>query len=189
MFRKETMRFFIMFFLYWILGISTFAAAEDGNQEAFTIYNQGNEFLKQGDPQKALEYYLKALAKAPEEYDLNMAIGTVYFETDRPQQAIDYLEKAAQIKPDQLAPQIASGVSNMVLGRFDKAIRYFQQASRIDPQNPTPYKEMGVAYFRNNDMVRSRENFLKAKELYQQRGDYKSVEDVDAKLKKIDQSG
>jgi tetratricopeptide (TPR) repeat protein len=92
---------------------------------------------------KALEYYLKALAldlvlekKNTNIYlYLNTRVGTIYFQKKDYLQAIEYLEKAAEMSPRNVEVIYYLGLSYAKIGEKEKALTSFTKVLELAPQS------------------------------------------------------
>ncbi len=136
-----------------ILVIMIFSTLTANSADYLSYYQLGIKFEKEQNVEQALKNYLQAhtlilqdVATDPKtinnKYAINMAIGTLYFKTQRPQDAVAYFEAAAQLSPDKIAPNIAAGACNKTLGNFAEAIKYFEKVRIIDPSNSIASREL-----------------------------------------------
>ena len=92
---------------------------------------------------KALEYYLKALAldivsenKNTSIYlYLNTRVGTIYFQKKDYLQAIEYLERAAEMSPQNAEVIYYLGMSYDKIGEKEKALTSFTKVLELAPQS------------------------------------------------------
>ncbi|RXG64145.1 tetratricopeptide repeat protein [Candidatus Atribacteria bacterium 1244-E10-H5-B2] len=92
---------------------------------------------------KALEYYLKALAldavsesKNTEIYVyLNTRAGSIYYQEKDYSQAIEYLEKAKDMSPQNVEVAYYLGLSYDKIGKKEKAREYLSRVIEIAPQS------------------------------------------------------
>ena len=92
---------------------------------------------------KALEYYLKALAldivsenKNTSIYlYLNTRVGTIYFQKKDYLQAIEYLERAAEMSPQNAEVIYYLGMSYDKIGEKEKALTSFTKVLELSPQS------------------------------------------------------
>jgi tetratricopeptide (TPR) repeat protein len=92
---------------------------------------------------KALEYYLKALAldivsenKNTNIYlYLNTRVGTIYFQKKDYLQAIEYLERAAEMSPQSAEVIYYLGMSYDKIGEKEKALTSFTKVLELAPQS------------------------------------------------------
>lgn len=92
------------------------------------IYRQ----LKQ--PEKALEYYNKAEAIEPNDFNLTMSVGHAYFEAGNYVEALNRYFKAALLREDSALTWRPIAWCSFLCRKYDQANKYY---SRILEQNPT----------------------------------------------------
>ena len=91
----------------------------------------------------AMSYYTSALAHAPENYDVSIALANLYM-------GMRQFEKAWEIlKP--LKNNYSEGVlmkadCQRALGKWDEAIKYYELAIRLNPRDVAPYWYLGNYY-------------------------------------------
>lgn len=117
--------------------------AGDKSFEATTLLYLGVDFYSSGDPQKALEYYMKALSIWPVVVDLSGEavtldyIGSVYESFGESEVALDYFCKglplARKLGERKLEAQLLHdlGMAYYSLGETQKALSYQNEASRV----------------------------------------------------------
>ena len=92
---------------------------------------------------KALEYYLKALALDIVSEDkntsiylyLNTRVWTIYFQKKDYLQAIEYLERAAEMSPQNVEAYYYLGLSYDKIGLKEKALTSFTKVLELAPQS------------------------------------------------------
>jgi len=95
------------------------------------------------DYDKALEYYLKALAlDAVSESKnrgiyvyLNTRVGSIYYQMKDYSQAIEYLEKAEEMSPQNVEAYYYLGLSYDKIGETEKAREYLSRVIELAPQS------------------------------------------------------
>lgn len=148
-------------------------------------YEQGNQCLDNGQIDEAVEYYKKAYAISPNEYAVNMAIGTVEFQSGNLDEASIYLENAVQIEPKNLGSRIAAGVVNRELGNLDDAINHLKAAYEIDPSNSAAPWELAQAYLQQQDMQSAKTWLIKAKDIAESEGDTRIIQRAENLLSQL----
>jgi tetratricopeptide (TPR) repeat protein len=96
---------------------------------------RGLLFEDSGDIQKAIEQFKTALARAPEDPDLQLRVGSAYVSIGRPDDAIPMLRKVLQVRPLSAEGQHYLGRALMLKGSSQQAeaLRYLQRAVDADP--------------------------------------------------------
>lgn len=147
--------------------------------------NLGSAYNRLGQYQQAITYCQKALQIDPNYASAYSNLASTYNKLGQYQQAISYLEKAIQMDPNLVEACNNFGYAYIGLGQYDQAIFYLQKALQIDPSLAEAYVNLGFAYYNLHRYSEAKENLLKAKELYQRKGDYEAIKDIDENLKKL----
>ena len=113
----------------------------------------GNQFARQGEPERALPYYRKALDLKPD-YDLatiNMA--HAYRQMGRFDAAIAGYERYLQIDPRNGYVHYQIGELFMDTDRIDEAVSHFRKAIELDGRLAQAQNALGVASLRRGDFA------------------------------------
>ncbi len=126
---------FIMPFCFLILLIfSGILTAQDMKPEAGKLYNEGNQFLKQGNYDKAVDSYNKSLA-IEKDYRTYYQIGIAYKYLSKLDDAENSLQAALKLKPDFYLAYNALGGIYYAQGKFDKAVESFEKVVNSNAAN------------------------------------------------------
>jgi tetratricopeptide (TPR) repeat protein len=92
-------------------------------------------FEESGDIQKAIEEFKGALAKAPEDPDLQLRVGSAYVAIGRSDDALPMLRKVIEKRPTSAEAHHYIGRALMLRGRAEQteALRYLKRAVDLDP--------------------------------------------------------
>ena len=143
---------------------------------AYTIVGSFNEAEIQ---------FKKAIELQPEYSQAYFNLGTFYQSQGKNTQALEYYEKASKLDPDSVDTYMNIGYIHAGEGRYEQAISYFQKVLNLDSHSAEAYYCLGMAYFMSDQYLKSRENFIKAKELFQQKDDQEGVSNTDKYLNKF----
>ena len=97
------------------------------------LHNLGQRYQHQGEFQKAIEQYKKAIAMRPTFYNAYNNLATCYGELKMYPEAIAALEKCISLKPDDYYAMSNLAVVMIQTGKMDDALRYAEQAVRTEP--------------------------------------------------------
>jgi tetratricopeptide (TPR) repeat protein len=114
------------------LWLATAQVAPSGQQ----IHNNlGDVYMRQGNPQKAIEEFQKAIEINPNYADAYHNLGNTYQQIGEIDEAIPYYQKALEINPNlwQSYQNLAAIYFNS--GDYEKALENIKKALEIDPQN------------------------------------------------------
>ena len=175
------------------LMMAQFSGKEDTSDTATSYNNIGAVYCSQGDYDKALEYYSKALAikekvlglEHPDTATFYGNIGAVYYNLGDYDKALEYYFKALAIREKVLGkehPSTATSYNNIGLvydnlGDYDKALEYYFKALAIcekvlGPEHPstaTSYGNIGAVYYKLGDYDKALEYFSKALVIYEKK--------------------
>lgn len=128
---------------------------------ASVFYQRGMAFRHQGQNQRAIDDYTKALQYRDDAQafwrraDAYQAIGQI-------DQAIRDLDKAVALGGDNGNFLDERGLAFSKKGQFDRAIADFDKKISLQPQDALAFNGRGVAYLAKGDVDRALENFDKA---------------------------
>ena len=109
-------------------------AAVDKDYPGLSL-ERGLLFEESGDVQKAIEQFKAALARAPDDPDLQLRVGSAYVAIGRPDDAIPMLRKVLQGRPTSAEAHHYLGRALMLKGPAQQAeaLRYLRRAVDLDP--------------------------------------------------------
>jgi len=93
---------------------------------------------------KAAEPLLAQLKTNPNNTDVLVQLGNLYYDGQNYQQAIDYYERALKIQPNNADVRTDLGTSYWYLGEPDKALANFQKSLAIRPNHPGTLFNVGI---------------------------------------------
>jgi len=129
--------------------------------------------------------FKKAIELQPEYSQAYFNLGTFYQSQGKNTQAMEYYEKASKLDPDSADTYMNIGYIHAGEGRYEQAISYFQKVLSLDSHSADAYYSLGMAYFMSDQYLKSRESFIKAKEIFRQKGDQRGVSNTDKYLDKF----
>jgi tetratricopeptide (TPR) repeat protein len=109
-------------------------AALDGDYPGLAL-ERGLLFEQSGDVERALEQFRSALARAPEDPDLQLRVGSAYVAIGRPEEALPMLRKVLEKRPTSAEAHHYIGRALMLQGASTEAdaLHYLQRAVELDP--------------------------------------------------------
>lgn len=93
---------------------------------------------------KAAEPLLAQLKTNPNNTDVLVQLGNLYYDGQSFQQAIDYYEQALKVQPNNADVRTDLGTSYWYLGDADKALANFQKSLAIRPNHPGTLFNIGI---------------------------------------------
>jgi Flp pilus assembly protein TadD len=98
-----------------------------------------------GDNDAAIRTYKQSLRVEPNQSDIQLALGNVYFMEDRVEEAVAAYEKATQLDPNATNRySLAQGY--LALGRYEEAERQFEAVKKLTPREPEADVGLGQTY-------------------------------------------
>lgn len=94
---------------------------------------KADEFLKNGNFDKAIEYYKAVLAQSPDDSEVNLSLAKTYTYNNQYKQAIPHLENYLKARPDDIENITLLGECCKKSGMFSKSIEHFNKALAIEP--------------------------------------------------------
>ena len=133
------------------------------NPGAAGLYSQlGEVYRLQGDGERAIEAYQKALALQPRLVQANFGLGVCYHQIGKVDQEIEAYKKVLAVEPSFLPALMNLGVAYFNKKDLSAAIVQYQKAIQIDPNHAGLHHNLGLAYTQNQDPNRAEAEFLKA---------------------------
>jgi len=140
------------------LTIQSFAQS---NIESFV--KEGIEYHDSGDYEKAIETYKKALKLDPESALVNYEIALSYFTKGDYKEAIKYSDIVLnQNKDYMLHAYITKGSALDMLGETKESIKLFEKAIKKTKGHYLLYYNLGLNYYKLNDLDNAEENVIRA---------------------------
>jgi serine/threonine-protein kinase len=84
-------------------------------------------------------------ARVPQDFWLNIELGTALFVAQRPEEALVYVKSALALRPDSAPAHNAVGGVLHAMGRVDEAIDEYHKALAIDPKYAYTHGNLGEA--------------------------------------------
>ncbi|MEE8436973.1 MAG: tetratricopeptide repeat protein, partial [Candidatus Neomarinimicrobiota bacterium] len=120
------------------------------------------------DYEKAMENASKALELKPDDFQPNLAMGTLLVKQDKRSEALTYLEKAVEIDPSNSYAVRQLATAYYDLNFSEKSIETFEKAINSETDKKIKadlYFNLGVLNMRIKDFGKAEDNFLAAYDL------------------------
>ena len=146
------------------------------------------------DNAKAAEYYENLAKGAPEDLDVQLALGSVYETTNQLDKARDHYAFVLQRDPQSTDALLAMGRVEIMGGNAQKALEYFERARGVaiqtdnQEQKAASLHALGVAYKQLDKPDEALRNFQESLALKQQIGQKRGMEVTLREIAKV-QSG
>ncbi|MDD4182544.1 MAG: tetratricopeptide repeat protein [Candidatus Omnitrophica bacterium] len=148
-------------------------------------YGLGYAYCYKNQCEAAIPYFQKAIELSPNYADAYNAMGYAYSILGKYDDSINYYLKTLKIKEDNLEALNGLGYSYASTGKYENAISYFKKAIKINPEYAPAYSGLGILYYSLAQFLDSKENFLKARELFKKNNDEQGVKAVEEYLNKL----
>lgn len=143
-----------------------FNHANSGNVLAQLAYDDGMEFLDEGNFDMAISKFTKAI-----EIDPNFAfawdnLGISYRKTNQYQEAIKAYKKSLEINPKGRLPLMNIAVTYNLNKEFEAAILYYKKFINLYQDDPEGYYGLGLILYTNNQQEEGLDNLIHAYTIY-----------------------
>jgi tetratricopeptide (TPR) repeat protein len=142
------------------------------NAAAGTYCLLGIAYSEQGDYDKAIESYQKAIERKPKWAEAYYLLGIVYFIQDDYDKTIESYQKAIERKPKWAEAYYSLGITYKNQGDYAEAIEAYHNAVKFKPNFAEAYRNLGSAYKNQNKYATAIKFYRKAIELEIDYDDY-----------------
>jgi Flp pilus assembly protein TadD len=104
------------------------------------------EFVKRGQPQRAVPLLQEALRQAPTMPRLRTHLGAAYHQQGQLDQAIEQYTQAIQSNPHDVEAHTNLGVAYLDKGRVDEGVSELTTALQLNPTNADAHNNLGTVY-------------------------------------------
>jgi len=126
------------------------ASDEDAAQQLFVI---ANDLKAQGQLEKAVTYYRKAIKHSPHHGEAYNNLGNTFHLLGKSPEALTSYRKSCEIMPDNPQVQFNLGTALYEAAHIDEAITHLQAAIKLSPDYAEAYSSLGVAYQAKGDLL------------------------------------
>ena len=141
-------------------------AAADKDADFKQYLGQAKSQIDQKNYDLALENLKRAYNLKPRNYQVNMAMGSLYYDLGSLKEAYSFLSQAAVVNPQSYDANLAAGVAHRRTGHFASSLEFLTKASALKPEEATPYFEIGNIYYSGyGDVEKAMFYFQKAQTL------------------------
>ena len=135
------------------------------NPKAKAYYNLGIVFAELGEPETAIEHYLKAIEMDTRHSKAMVNLGVVLLKQEKFREAANRFEQALKIDPGSVEAHVNLGAARMNTGNMDGAIQSCSEALRLDGKDPFANFYLGLALIRTGNPDAAKAYLLKALEI------------------------
>ncbi|MDD5115892.1 MAG: tetratricopeptide repeat protein [Candidatus Omnitrophica bacterium] len=168
------------------MGLAELEKTAGSNPSYARPYNViGVVYASLGNEPEAIGYFRKAIEIDPRYGQACFNLAALYQSSNRLEDALEYYEKAISLEPDLPEASVNMAGIYASLGKYPEAIKYYRMAIELDRDNPDLYYRLSLVYFMSEQLMKFRENLLKAQKLYRNKGDNEGLKKVAEYMDKI----
>jgi superkiller protein 3 len=137
-------------------------------QAAKVLAAAAEDYLDQGNIDKAVEYFKKAVELDPKNDPAKLGLSEAYvrkgdqtLNSDKPETAIYYYEEAVKANPNNPGAYAGLGECYDAAGNNDKAQTAYEKALALDPNLTELYTPLGVLYFQKGEIAKAEDYLAK----------------------------
>jgi len=153
----------IAFYALFSFGNTHRTEAESRDAEAYN--NRGNVLADEGQYDKAISEYTKALKIKPTYFGVYYNRGYTYVIKGKYDDAIRDFNKALELNPKYAKAYHIRGIAYASKGQYSEAITDYTKALEISPQDAVAYCNRGIAYYFRKEYEKSWKDIKKAQDL------------------------
>jgi tetratricopeptide (TPR) repeat protein len=158
--------------------------------DMITCRKLGDVYYRLGEYLKAMGCYQKNIRANPNDVSVHNNLALTYFQLRQYERAIIHYNKAIEINPRDAAIFFNRALSYEAVGKYSLAINDYKKALKINPQEINPqvaeiYYYLGHSYGALHQRKEAKENYLKARELFEDLGDIRMMFKIDEEIKKL----
>uniref|UniRef100_A0A8D0GKC5 Bardet-Biedl syndrome 4 n=1 Tax=Sphenodon punctatus TaxID=8508 RepID=A0A8D0GKC5_SPHPU len=117
------------------------------NRHDLTSMMLGKIHLLEGETDKAIEVYKKAVEFSPENTELLTTLGLLYLQLGDYQKAFEHLGNALTYDPSNYKAILAAGSMMQTHGDFDVALTKYRVVAVAVPESPPLWNNIGMCFF------------------------------------------
>ena len=143
-------------------------AKQNNSASSNDLLEEGKTYYNNGEYDKAIEIFKKAVELNPNEYLNWQWLGRSYYErySDGDEEnALNSLLKAVELNPNNDSNWYWLGISYGMNSQYDKEKESFLKATELNPNNADNWYKLGISYFNDKQYDKAIESFSKAVEL------------------------
>jgi len=118
--------------------------------------------LRTGQLDEAVRAGQNALARFPENEEIEMILGDIFASQGKAEGAIIHYDRVSQISSENARAPLLKGSLLEGLGQFDRALDEFKKGAMIEPNNPLIQFYLGRAYLRANQLQEAEKSLEKS---------------------------
>ena len=137
--------------------------------DVIDLIRAAEEYIDQGNPEKAYSSFREALSLAPNDPQLHNRLGMLEMSQGNPEKAYSSFTEACRLAPEVSRYHMRLGDSLQRLERFEEAIQAYASSLELEPKNAPAWNNRGFANFninRWNEALRCYDESMRADPSY-----------------------
>ena len=134
---------------------------QNPTERAQILTNIGRRYLKDGNYEKAVWEYQKALGMNPQLAPAYNGIGIAYTMLEKYAEAIDAQQKALALQPDFVEAHAGLGLAYLRQNSTEPALKHYRQAVALDPQFLEAHQKIAMILLKQGSYATAAETYQK----------------------------
>jgi len=126
----------------------------------------GNAYKRQGNDQRAVSYFNKALNIDPNFVDALNNLGVFYAKRGEKDLAVKYFKRILEVDSEFSEAYTNIGYYYYLKGSYNESIQYYQESIKRTPSYSDGYSYLGTSFLKIGDLKKAETHFKKALNLY-----------------------
>ena len=132
---------------------------------ANNTHKQADEALKNGDIEKSIELFTKALIESPNDCNIISDRGVAYLHAKQKEKSLADFDLAIKLQPDYGYRYAARAFAKNNFGDIDGAILDYEKAVELDPEDAVGYNNLGLLLEQKGYQKEADDRFKRADKL------------------------
>lgn len=141
------------------------------------IHEEGHDYMKKGDLEKAIECYGRSLLLNPEHPDIFSDRGVVYIHLKMKTEAMADFNMAVTLQPEYSYRYSARAYARDFFGDTEGAIEDYEKAIELDPDDAVAYNNLGLLQEKLGYNLKAKQNFERADKLSKMENNFFKIMD------------
>ncbi len=122
----------------------------------------GSIYVKSGNDEKALSYYIKSNQLKPNDFNTLNNLGGIYRRLRQYEKSIEVLKQALSLNKNVAQVNYNLGFTYKIMEKYDKAVECFESVIQSNPDDVLAYNHLGLIYQSRGENQKAIQTFLKA---------------------------
>ena len=144
----------------------TFQHSTSHNVLAQLAYDDGLDYMQEGDYESAILKFKKAIEIDPKFAFAWDNLGISYRKTNQYEQAIEAYKKSLEINPEGRMPLMNIAMTYNLKKEYNEAIKHYNKFIAVYPEDAEGYYGLGLIQYTNNNQESGLDNMIHAYTIY-----------------------